>query len=553
MRNRSWTRRDEILGFPGEFCKRRSKRRSVCIVPVRRKIRPGSRGRVPSVGGTRANSSSTRGRGAFRQSRSRVSEAKHRPRSLPIAHDGRRGPHGRAREPLPHLPPLPDPVLPRAHHALARRELGAGSRVRGRGEEETRAAPALAGPADASSEWGAAAARAARERCTALRKSGRSSPARTWWCDLLLLPALLVAYIALSNVEEQEVFDPYKVLNLPVGADAAAIKKAYRSLSLQYHPDKNPDPEAHKFVTESITPAYKTLTDETARENYEKYGHPDGKQSPKLGVALPQWMFGKDGTGPIVLIVLVAGGISPRSAPPPPRSSASTGTAAPRHLAPVAILLPHADETPPLAEAGPARPVRRGGVHPDPVQRGTEGQGQETVRDAQERVRYQGPQVQDAPRPILKAHALLLAQAYGNRRPTRASRGPEGGHETLPAPFQRRSRSPSPNPVKYSFMRPALSFRSSRSVTQRSPSARTGLGRSGWSSAAAPARGREDRGGLGRKNAASRPAATPGAAERAAALTAAALREPGDGRRDAPRVFPAPRRVHGDGGDRWGG
>ena len=33
------------------------------------------------------------------------------------------------------------------------------------------------------------------------------------------------------------------------------------------------------------------------------------RDSPKLGVALPQWMFGKDGTGPIVLIVLVAGGI----------------------------------------------------------------------------------------------------------------------------------------------------------------------------------------------------------------------------------------------------
>ena len=106
-------------------------------------------------------------------------------------------------------------------------------------------------------------------------------------------------------MEEVEHFDPYKVLNLKVGADAAAIKKAYRSLSLQYHPDKNPDPEAHKFFTESITPAYKTLTDETARANFEKYGHPDGKQAPKLGVALPQWMFGKDGTGPIVLITLV--------------------------------------------------------------------------------------------------------------------------------------------------------------------------------------------------------------------------------------------------------
>ena len=160
---------------------------------------------------------------------------------------------------------------------------------------------------DESTEWGkAAAAKAARNKPTLMRKvKSQLSGFNLWLWIFWGISALLVLYIALSQVEEVEHFDPYKVLNLKVGADAAAIKKAYRSLSLQYHPDKNPDPEAHKFFTESITPAYKTLTDETARANFEKYGHPDGKQAPKLGVALPQWMFGKDGTGPIVLITLV--------------------------------------------------------------------------------------------------------------------------------------------------------------------------------------------------------------------------------------------------------
>ena len=159
---------------------------------------------------------------------------------------------------------------------------------------------------DESTEWGkAAAAKAARNKPTLMRKvKSQLSGFNLWLWIFWGISALLVLYIALSQVEEVEHFDPYKVLNLKVGADAAAIKKAYRSLSLQYHPDKNPDPEAHKFFTESITPAYKTLTDETARANFEKYGHPDGKQAPKLGVALPQWMFGKDGTGPIVLITL---------------------------------------------------------------------------------------------------------------------------------------------------------------------------------------------------------------------------------------------------------
>ena len=47
---------------------------------------------------------------------------------------------------------------------------------------------------------------------------------------------ILVAYIALTTEELVKVFDPYAVLQIPVGADAAAIKRAYRTLSLQYHP-----------------------------------------------------------------------------------------------------------------------------------------------------------------------------------------------------------------------------------------------------------------------------------------------------------------------------
>ena len=178
-------------------------------------------------------------------------------------------------------------------------------------EKKGAAASAAAAPTDVSSEWGkAAAARAARNRPTAARRlRALFSGANLWLLAFWAVSAALAAYIAFSQVEEVEHFDPYKVLNVPVGADASVIKKAYRALSLQYHPDKNPDPEATRIFTEQITPAYKTLTDDAARENYEKYGHPDGKQAPKLGVALPQWMFGKDGTGPIVLIALVAFGI----------------------------------------------------------------------------------------------------------------------------------------------------------------------------------------------------------------------------------------------------
>jgi preprotein translocase subunit Sec63 len=35
-------------------------------------------------------------------------------------------------------------------------------------------------------------------------------------------------------------------------------------------------PEAHKYFVEYISKAYQALTDPISRENYEKYGHPDG-------------------------------------------------------------------------------------------------------------------------------------------------------------------------------------------------------------------------------------------------------------------------------------
>ena len=51
-----------------------------------------------------------------------------------------------------------------------------------------------------------------------------------------------------------------------------------------------------------LTKAYKALTDEEVRNNYIQFGHPDGKQSFSIGIALPQFIV-SDGNGKYVILV----------------------------------------------------------------------------------------------------------------------------------------------------------------------------------------------------------------------------------------------------------
>jgi translocation protein SEC63 len=54
-----------------------------------------------------------------------------------------------------------------------------------------------------------------------------------------------------------------------------------------------------------ITKAFKALTDEEIRNNYLQYGHPDGKQSFSMGIALPKFIV-EDGYGKYTLIFYLA-------------------------------------------------------------------------------------------------------------------------------------------------------------------------------------------------------------------------------------------------------
>lgn len=65
---------------------------------------------------------------------------------------------------------------------------------------------------------------------------------RTTMSKTLYLWLLLICPPSYLCGEPQE--DYYKVLGVPKDASERDIKKAFRKLAIQYHPDKNPDPEA---------------------------------------------------------------------------------------------------------------------------------------------------------------------------------------------------------------------------------------------------------------------------------------------------------------------
>jgi curved DNA-binding protein len=66
--------------------------------------------------------------------------------------------------------------------------------------------------------------------------------------------------------------DYYKILGVPRNADAKAIKKAFRQLARQYHPDANPDdPHAEERFKE-INEAYEVLSDPEKRAKYDRLG-----------------------------------------------------------------------------------------------------------------------------------------------------------------------------------------------------------------------------------------------------------------------------------------
>jgi molecular chaperone DnaJ len=72
----------------------------------------------------------------------------------------------------------------------------------------------------------------------------------------------------------------YESLGVPKNASQDEIKKAYRKLVRQYHPDKNPGDAAAEATFKEVQSAYDVLSDPEKRKAYDRFGSSNGRPGP---------------------------------------------------------------------------------------------------------------------------------------------------------------------------------------------------------------------------------------------------------------------------------
>ncbi|KAI0706889.1 Sec63 Brl domain-containing protein [Cerioporus squamosus] len=137
-----------------------------------------------------------------------------------------------------------------------------------------------------------------RERIRKRERGSLLTPQLRRRTVILLVGWSIAAFFAykVTNTENvNKLYDPSEILNISTSATTKEIKSHHKKLSRKFHPDKvklaiNETMEAVEAHFVEITKAYKSLTDETIRKNWEMYGHPDGLQEVSMGIALPKWI-----------------------------------------------------------------------------------------------------------------------------------------------------------------------------------------------------------------------------------------------------------------------
>lgn len=90
--------------------------------------------------------------------------------------------------------------------------------------------------------------------------------------------AVFLFVLSLQLADTTTENDPYSILGVRRTASQAEIKRAYKNLAKEWHPDKNKDPNAEDMFIK-ISKSYEILSNEERRSNFDRYGQMDEKQT----------------------------------------------------------------------------------------------------------------------------------------------------------------------------------------------------------------------------------------------------------------------------------
>uniref|UniRef100_A0A671WML3 DnaJ homolog subfamily C member 16 n=1 Tax=Sparus aurata TaxID=8175 RepID=A0A671WML3_SPAAU len=89
--------------------------------------------------------------------------------------------------------------------------------------------------------------------------------------------AFILLILSVQLVKTSSEHDPYKILGVGRSASQTEIKRAYKNLAKEWHPDKNKDPKAEEMFIK-VSKSYEILSNEERRSNFDRYGQMDENQ-----------------------------------------------------------------------------------------------------------------------------------------------------------------------------------------------------------------------------------------------------------------------------------